>query len=647
MNIFNKTYLLFFSIFLSFTIDASAQIEPNLSCGTITTQENLEFYKSIQSKVKKHEQKFLSLSNTYSKTGIKTINSIPIKAHILRYSNGSSGLSVSDLNSAIDNLNTIYADAYLEFFLCDGINYIDDDDLVHIKKNKDNTVTEANNVSGLINIYFTHSIRNDAEESICGYTDNAFRNDVIIMKNNCVKNTSSLAHEMGHFFSLIHTHGSKNNTQTTELVDGSNCDTDGDGICDTPADPKLSSSNVDNFCNYIGTATDANGDLFEPDTGNMMSYSLKGCRTHFSTQQLARIYGFYHSTKKYLSCPSFNAEFSTDINQTCEERLTVNFENNCSNTTKWEWDMNSDGITDYTTQNPTHTFDSGNYDVTLKVSNKSKTISKTYSKYIKVGTQPEILNENFERFEMAGDNGWTANDVSKNGYNWYSNFGETSSDGTGPNNDNTSGEFLGKYIYAEASAAKPGDIAEFISPCINVEYSNSELEFAYHMFGQHVGELHMDIKTDSGYINDVIPALYGSQQKNQEDPFLIKNVDLSPYTNQTINIRFRAIRGASWDGDIAIDDIFIKTIRNTVTDEHFRVYPNPIKNNLLFVKTNNVLQEEDFEATVSYQISNLVGQQFLSGTITNQPINVSNLSSGTYLLTLTDSYSKVIKKIIK
>lgn len=646
MNIFKRFHVFLFSIFLSFTSNLVAQNELESSCGTSTTPESLEFYKSIQSEVKKYEQEFFSLSSNQNKSGIKIVNSIPVKAHILRYSNGSSGLSVSDLNNAITNLNTIYAEAYLEFFLCDGINYINDDELVHIKKSYTNTLTETNNVSGLINIYFTHSIENDANQSICGYSDNTSRNDIIMMTNSCATNNSSLAHEMGHFFSLLHTHGPDNDSMTTELADGSNCDTDGDGICDTPADPILSNENVNESCEYIGTQTDANGNNFNPDTGNIMSYSRKSCRAHFSLQQLARIYGFYHSTKSYLACPSFNAQISADVNQTCEESLTVNFENDCSNIKQWEWDIDSDGTVDYTTQNPTHTFDAGIYDVTLRVSNKSKTISKTYSKFIKVGTQPKILNEDFESFEMAGDQGWTANDVSKSGYNWCSNFGETSSDGTGPHRDNTSGEVLGKYIYAEASGAKPGDIAEFISPCINVDYPNSELEFAYHMFGNHVGELHVDIKTDSGYINDVIPVLYGSQQNNQDDAFLIMNVDLSSYTNQTINIRFRAIRGASWKGDIAIDDIFIKTIHTAITDETFKVYPNPVKSDMLFVKTNNN-SEEDSEKETSFQISNLVGQKFLSGTVTSQPINVSSLSSGTYLLTLTNGHSKVVKKIIK
>ena len=65
-------------------------------------------------------------------------------------------------------------------------------------------------------------------------------------------------------------------------------------------------------------------------------------------------------------------------------------------------------------------------------------------------------------------------------------------------------------MYAEASGAEPGDVAEFISPCFNVDYVNSGLQFAYHMYGKNIGELHVDIKTLNGYINDVIPPLRGS-----------------------------------------------------------------------------------------------------------------------------------------
>lgn len=643
MNILKpKFHLILFSIVLSITFHIPAQNTAS-HCATITTTQSLEYFNSLKLQIKKYEQEFmLKKTNTSKGYSSKIVNSIPIKAHIIRHSDGSGGLSISELNSAIGNLNTIYAEAYMEFFLCDGINYINEDALCDFKKGDEKVLIETNNVNGLINIYFTDSIENSSEEGICGYSDNAGRNDVIVMKTDCATNGSSLAHEMGHFFSLIHTHG-PNNTKTTELVDGSNCDTDGDGICDTPADPTLSTTSVNNFCQYTGNETDANGYKYTPDTNNIMSYSRKGCRNLFTPQQLARMYAFYQTAKSYLACPSFNANFSADISQTCEESLTVNFENNCSEITQWQWDINSDGIVDYTTQNPTHTYASGNYDVTLTVSNKLKTTTKTFSNFIKVGTQTDFLNEEFENITVVGESGWTTNDVSGNGYNWLVKKGETDSKKTGPllkSSDNK----VNTYIYAEATGANPNDITELISPCIYVEHQNSAIEFAYHMFGSGVGELHIDIKTDYGYVYDVIEPFYGSQQNNQSDAFLTQDIDLSAYTNQTINMRFRAVRGANWDGDIALDNIFIKTISSSISDEPVKVYPNPIKGDIVYVKT---ISAEALLTT--YFISNLEGQLFTSGTIssTNQPINVSGLSSGMYLLTIRNKEINITKKIIK
>tara|TARA_R110002050_G_scaffold74772_6_gene160270 strand:- start:36360 stop:38207 length:1848 start_codon:yes stop_codon:yes gene_type:complete len=613
------------------------------SCGTTTSEKSLEYLKSIKSQIQEYEQTFFQkkLKKNSNKINItKIINSIPIKVNVLRYSDGSKGISASEINDAISNLNSIYADAFIEFFLYDDINYIDDDELVHITKGDEKKLTELYNAPGVINIYFTHTIKNTSDDNICGYSDNEGRNDLIVINNNCATNNSSLAHEMGHFFSLIHTHGL--NETTSELVNGSNCDTDGDGICDTPADPGLTSTSINNFCEYTGCETDANGDKYVPDTKNIMSYSKKACRTYFSPQQLARMYAFYQTTKSYLASSIFNANFSIDSNQTCDDTLTVNFKSNCDNITKWEWDIDSDGIVDYYTKEVSHTYTKGIYDVTLTVSNKTQTIRKTFSKLIKVGNSITNFSEDFEGSEILSDLDWTIKDVSENGYNWLLNKGETVSDKTGPLLQKLSNNKANTYIYAEASGAKPGDIAEFTSPCINVVNQNSALEFSYHMFGLHMGELHIDLITEAGYINDIIEPLYGNQQNNQGDDFLSKTIDLSAYTNQTIKVRFRAVRGASWDSDIAIDNIFIKTIDVPISSYIVaKVYPNPIKNDVINIKTNTPSE------IINYSISNVFGQIFLSGTVTSQPINVSNLSSGTYLLTVSNAHSKTVKKIIK
>src|SRR5690606_38616686 len=103
----------------------------------------------------------------------------------------------------------------------------------------------------------------------------------------------------------------------------------------------------------------------------------------------------------------------------------------------------------------------------------------------------------------------------------------------------------------------PGDIAEFLSPCIALSGAHPKLEFAYHLYGAGIGELHVDLQTDEGIITDILPVLSGSKQRAMEDDFKLASVDLSDYIGQTIKVIFRAVRGSGWDGDIAIDDIQI------------------------------------------------------------------------------------------
>ena len=649
MNLFPSKFGIFlFAIFLSSTCYVPAQNITEPSCGTITSPESLEYYNSLKPQLKKYEDQFNSLTSTFGKSNSRIVNSVPIQAHIIRNSNGNGGLRVSDLNEAIADLNALYSNAYLEFYLSDDVNYIDNDNLCHFNKTREAALISSYYTPNVLNIYFFESVENEADNNICGYTNNTGKQDVIVLQNSCVTNSSTLSHEVGHYFSLLHTQGPQSEGLTTELVNGSNCDTDGDSICDTPADPTLSNLNVDSSCNYVGNERDANGQRFSPDTQNIMSYSPKGCRSHFSEKQFSRMYAFYKTAKSYLAGDLFNANIIADVNQSCDDNLTVNFSNVSLDATSWKWDMDSDGIIDYTTQNPTHTFEKGIYDVTLTISNKIQTITKTFYNYIQVGTLKTFpLLEDFEGLETANDTGWTSKDVSGNGYNWFINSGDTGSEGTGPIKDNTTKTAKGAYIYTEASGSKAGDVAEFLSPCITINSSNSKLQFAYHMFGSGIGELHVDIQTEEGFINDVIPVLSGNKQIVQGDDFKILTVDLSDYTNQTIKIRFRAVRGSGWDGDIAIDDIkifsneIVKPIASKKGIAEAKIYPNPVSGGKLNIATDVMA------SSIHYEISNLYGQVFSKGTLSSKEIDVNNLSSGTYILSLSDGTGWTIKKFIK
>jgi PKD repeat protein len=63
------------------------------------------------------------------------------------------------------------------------------------------------------------------------------------------------------------------------------------------------------------------------------------------------------------------ADFSADANFSCTGSLTVNFtDNSIGNNGSWAWDIDANGTTDYTTQNPTHIYSSpGLYTVKLSI----------------------------------------------------------------------------------------------------------------------------------------------------------------------------------------------------------------------------------------------------------------------------------------
>ena len=121
-------------------------------------------------------------------------------------------------------------------------------------------------------------------------------------------NTATVTHEIGHYFGLYHTSDDFTDANGhLELVNGSNCATSGDFICDTPASPDLNDSNINEpTCNYIGTETDTNGDAYTPDTFNYMTQwagtDVNGflCRRRFSNGQVEKMIEVLTTLRPYL-----------------------------------------------------------------------------------------------------------------------------------------------------------------------------------------------------------------------------------------------------------------------------------------------------------------------------------------------------------
>lgn len=300
-NILNSILFLILPLFLNGQFGKVLNTVNNISseCGTKPTQAQLEYL----------SRRPIQLRNYLPYDNI-TISNIPIKAHIVRRTNQTGGLSNSELDDAINTLNSYYLNANINFTLCEEINFIDSDLYFEMDDDLEESIIEANNIPNTINIYFFNSLTSDGS-SLCGYTYLPPGPDFIFMVNECAINGSTLSHEMGHYFSLYHTHGKSNDGTSDELVDGTNCAYAGDDICDTPADPNLSGK-VNEQCAYTGTDLDANGQTYSPYTNNLMSYSRKECRNLFTAEQYTRIAYSQINDRSYLTCLPCNDPFETN-----------------------------------------------------------------------------------------------------------------------------------------------------------------------------------------------------------------------------------------------------------------------------------------------------------------------------------------------
>ncbi len=165
-------------------------------------------------------------------------------------------------------------------------------------------------------------------------------------------------------------------------------------------------------------------------------------------------------------------------------------------------------------------------------------------------------SENFE----SGVGGWTQ-DIGDN-FDWTRDSGGTPSSGTGPN----TGQGDTWYMYIETSSPRSnGDTANFESPCFNLtSASAATFSFWYHIYGGNIGGLYVELSTDNG---TSYPNLLWSQtsqvQTSNGQAYNQVNLDLAAYVGQTVKIRFRGVRGASWNGDIAIDNVSLTATLGT------------------------------------------------------------------------------------
>jgi hypothetical protein len=258
--------LLFFG-FLS--LGASVYRAQGEECATVLTPEQIQF-----------ELDRFPEGWVYPDVSAAPPECMAMTIHIVRRSDGTGGLTLPELENAINDMNAQYQNVPMRFYRHGGVDYIDDDDFY---LNSDNftmwdSLLRTSSTANTINVYFVPNT------GICGlstFTTSSVQG--MIVDNACAGNTSTFAHEMGHFFNLYHTHET---SFGVECPDGSNCATAGDRLCDTPADPVLQNHvNINcQYDNFAGTPSGCTG-TYAPQTDNLMSYSRKECRDLFTTDQ--------------------------------------------------------------------------------------------------------------------------------------------------------------------------------------------------------------------------------------------------------------------------------------------------------------------------------------------------------------------------
>jgi len=204
---------------------------------------------------------------------------VPLKIHIVGNDEGVGYLQLNTLLQDICDLNEQFFETGFHFYIYGDINYIDNSDFYQHDWIDGYYMMEENNVDDLVNMYFV-----DDPAGNCGYYSPS--GNAMAIANSCASvGNSTIAHELGHFFSLPHTfvgwEGGEPSISNQEQVDGDNCNTAADGFCDTPPDYAAYRWN----CSGPPTFTDPDGTEFQPDGTFYMSYSNDACTDKFSVEQ--------------------------------------------------------------------------------------------------------------------------------------------------------------------------------------------------------------------------------------------------------------------------------------------------------------------------------------------------------------------------
>ena len=356
--------------------------------------------------------------------------------------------------------------------------------------------------------------------------------------------------------------------------------------------------------------------------------------------------------------------FSASETAVCLGEPVIFTDNSSYTPTSWTWTVTPatytfEGGTNANSQNPQISFTAaGNYTIELTASNATGPDTETKAAYITVSNAVlgGTVVDDFEAEPLCATTTdcaatvcslsgfWTnlSNGTDDN-IDWRTDEGGTPSSNTGPSVDYNPGTAAGNYLYLEASGGCTNQTAILESGCVNLD-QDYIFELAYHMNGGAMGSLHLDIFTGGVWVNDFVPSISG----NQGTSWNVLNADLTPYTGQTIKLRVRGVTGTGFESDMAIDDLkftvnLLDVEEPTVLDG-LMIYPNPVSNLLTIANPKQLVLKN----VTLYDITGrLINTVTIDSTTEEKTIDVSHLSNGIYMITISGEQGTLTKKLVK
>lgn len=254
---------------------------------------------------------------------------IPLTINLVAQADGSGRFTIPELVEAMCQLNTLYAEHNIRFFIKGDIRMPNNTSWYnHTTNNVGAAMYNATKVANTINVY----IDNNAAGN-CGYA--YLGGDGMFLRKSCTRGTTSTtwAHEMGHSLSLPHTfygwegttYNPNQNTPVVvtgtgnvvqvERVDRTNCTTAADGFCDT--EPDYISERWS--CNAQGQSNvmkDPAGAEFRAFGKYIMAYANDACANEFSPNQVSAM-------RTHIQASKANFLFNGDLPDMGSQTATV------------------------------------------------------------------------------------------------------------------------------------------------------------------------------------------------------------------------------------------------------------------------------------------------------------------------------------